>query len=181
MSRYRLSPGEEVSLLARAQDPPAGAALSLSAEIRDLSGRVRPRRVRLAPVGEGRYRLAVRGARPGRYRIRVLAAAGSSEWAEAGLHFSVQGEDVEGLDTTPDFEALARLAGDSGGAFLGPADIPRLPALVAAKLPSPEPRVRRAERSIWDRLPALLAALGAACGAWVLLRPGSSRVLSASK
>jgi len=171
MTRYRLSPGEEVSLLARLlQAPPAGVNVRVTAEIRGpRNGSGKARRLKLAPVGRNSYRLAVRGGAPGQYRIAIRASTVSGKWADGELHFSVEGSDDETEDPAPDFAALRLLARRSGGAFLGPSELDRLPGLITARLPIPKRRKRQTRRPLWDRLPVMILVLAAACGAWLLL------------
>ncbi len=171
MTRYRLSAGEEVSLLAGLlQAPPDGVHVGLSAEINGPVGSGKPRKVKLAPVGRNRYRLAIRGEAPGQYRVKVRAATVTGKWAEGELFFSVEGSDLETENPAPDFATLRRLAEKSGGAFLGPSELNRLPGLVAGKLPKPKIRTRRAKMSMWDRWPVMAFVLTVACAAWLLLR-----------
>ncbi len=175
MTRYRLTSGEQVSLLARLlQAPPDGARVALRAEIGPAKGKARrPQGTRLAPVAPGRYRATVRAGDPGEYRVKVIARAPGADWAEAELVFTVEGSDLEMEDPSPDFSALRRLAASSGGGFLGPAEAERLPGIVARRLPAPRRRTRRTQRSLWDH-PALLAlALLASCAAWLMLRGGA--------
>ncbi len=175
MTRYRLSPGEQVSLLARLlKSPPDGSRVALSAEItRSLSDS--KEQLRVAPVGRGVYRVTVRGGAPGQYRIKVRAATVVAGWAQGELFFSVEGEDLETEKPAPDFEALRALAKRSGGAFLGPAEADRLRSIIKGKLPAPTSRTRQARRSLWDRLPVMIVGLLAACGAWLLLHVSSAK------
>jgi hypothetical protein len=175
MTRYRLSPGGEVTLLARLlKSPPDGTRVSLSAVISSAASDEK-QQLRVAAVGRGVYRMTVRGGAPGQYRIKVRAATIVAGWAEGELFFSVEGEDIETEKAAPDFAALRALARRSGGAFLGPAEVGRLRSIIAEKLPAPSSRTRRARRSLWDRLAIMIAGLLAACCAWLLLRASATK------
>lgn len=176
MTRYRLTSGEQVSLLARLlQSPPEGSRVTLRAEIGPPGKGRKLRELRLATAAPGRYRATVRAGAPGEYRVRVTATSPQGQWARAELLFTVEGSNFEMENPAPDFAALRGLAVASGGAFLGPAEAERLPGMLARALPGPRRRTRRIRRSLWDH-PALLAlALLASCLAWLMLRDGPDK------
>ena len=179
MTRYRLSPGEEVSLLARVvRGAEADAPITLSAEIASGREGAVPDTLKLSPDAPGppgppgppgRYRAAVRAGEPGEYRLEVVARSLGAEWARAELFFSVEGRDVEMEDPAPDFAVLRRLAAETGGAFLGPAEAEGLAGRIAGSLPQPRRRVRVRRRLLWDRLGLLLPAVAALLAAWIIL------------
>jgi hypothetical protein len=168
LSRYRVAPGEELSLLAVPAAAPQQGALRLTATVSRPGGEESGRA--MAEVAPGCYRLVLRGGpQSGEHRVRVVARADGADWAEGELLFGVEAPETETADPAPDFAALRRLAVDSGGAFLTADEADGLAGRMARALPQPAGRIRSARQALWDGPGVLAVALAALCAGWWLL------------
>jgi hypothetical protein len=110
----------------------------------------------LAPIGNGRYEGRLEGLGEGEYQLSGTATLDSEQLGEDKGRFSVGAREIEFQQTQMNKPLLEQLAYRSGGKYLNPQEIARLPEELerSAKF-TPKETTRASEFELWS-LPTIL-------------------------
>jgi uncharacterized membrane protein len=131
--------------------PPAGAPLPLP----------------MRPSAAGRYVASYRTPSTGLYRVHAEARHGTANLGSADRWMYVGGSDREFVEPRLNEGWLRRLARESGGAFLTPSDVSRLPSVLHDREAAAPERERR---DLWHEPWAFALVISLLASEWILRR-----------
>jgi uncharacterized membrane protein len=161
--------GDDVSIEVDVRDDafaPVGDA-SVEAALTGPGGETRPIRLGRADRAPGRYDATVRVDRPGMYRVGVDVQRGGALLGRAVRWLYVGGVDREFADPRLNEPWLRRVARQSGGRYVRPADVSRVVGWLQETVPQ---QVAPERRDLWHEPWAFAVIVALLSAEWILRR-----------
>lgn len=161
--------GDRTDVRVEVRDPEFAAVADADIALRmtDPAGRTSEARATLRDPSTGTYGVTLLTGERGVYRIEAEVRRGEDSLGSTATSVLVGGVDSEFAEPRRNDEVLSRLAAETGGRVLAPAELPTLPDLLAEAAPG---RVTTLQRDLWHNAWSFLLVMACLCAEWSVRR-----------